>query len=208
MTKSSKRKLWFIIIGFIVLMIPIGYFVRIGVAIDMHDKAMRNAIEINPSDTNVIKESIAQIDKAIWLYRHNYLFYASKAELLCQLKDYHAAITELDKIYRFQPDYAEGYDYQGFIYDKLGLTDSANNCYKKAIDAQETRISKYSSDKEKVKLAKISIAFDRWLLNGQEFGKNELIELRKSYPDDIAVTMFDSTLRTFDRAAYVDYIIE
>lgn len=208
MTKSSKRKLWFIIIGFIVLMIPIGYFVKNSIAIDMHDEAMRNALQISNGDTIVIKESIVQIDKSIWLYRHNYLFFASKADLLCQLKKYHEAISALNQIYKFKPDYAEGYDFQGFIYDKLGLTDSANKCYKRGIVAQEIRISKNSSDKEAVKLARISIAFDLWLLNGQVQGQKELIRLRSAYSDDKSVEVFDSILKRFDRTTWVNHVIE
>ncbi|HNW70427.1 MAG TPA: hypothetical protein PKI01_08495 [Bacteroidales bacterium] len=208
MTKSLKKKLWFIIIGFIVLMAPIGYFAKNSLAIDMQNRAMLNATQISPDDANVIKESIVQIDKAIWLYRHDYLFYANKATLLCQLKKYHEAVITIDQIFKFKPDYAEGYEIQGFIYDKLGLTDSANYCYKQAIDAHEKRILKYSSDQEKVKFAKISIAIDRWLLFGQEYGKKELIELRISYSGDMAVVMFDSTLRNFDRASYVNRMIK
>lgn len=189
-------------------MIPIGYFVKISIAIDMHNEAMHNANEISPGDTNVIKESIKKIDKAIWLYRRNYLFYASKAELLCQLKKYHEAIKSFDQIFKFKPDYAEGYDFQGFIYDKIGLTNSANNCYMMAKVAQENRISKYNTDKEKIKNARIGIAIDIWLLFGQEQGQKELSKLRSEYPDDINVAVFDSTLRKYDRPAFVNDMIK
>jgi tetratricopeptide (TPR) repeat protein len=203
MTVPLKRKLWFILIGFIVLMLPLGYFVKNSIAIDMHDNAMRNAIQISPGDTNVIKESIKQIDKAIWLYSRDYIFYASKADLLCQLKKYHEAIEAYDQIFKFKPDYAEGYDSQGFIYDKLGLTDSANHCYKRAKAEQEKRISENSTDPEKVKMIRISIAYDIWLLNGQEKGHNELMKLRSEYPNDLYVAGLDSTLRKYNRQTYV-----
>jgi len=169
---------------------------------------MRNAIMINPDDTNVIKESIKQIDNAIWLYRWNYIFYANKATLLCHLKKYQEAINSYDQIYKFKSDYAEGYDVQGFIYDKLGMTDSANHCYQRAIIAMEKRISKNSSDEEKVKNARVSIAFDLWLLNGQKQGQKELMKLRSEYPNDMEVACFDSIMREYDRTAYVNNMIK
>jgi tetratricopeptide (TPR) repeat protein len=122
MNAGIKKKLKFSGIGFIILMIPIGFFVKIAIAIDMHNTAMHK-VKVEGCDDNAsTEEAIMKIDKAIWLYRRNYLFYVSKAKLLCRLKKYHEAIATLNKIEKFKDDYAQGYELKGFIYDKLQLT--------------------------------------------------------------------------------------
>jgi tetratricopeptide (TPR) repeat protein len=204
MKKSSKKKLWFIIIGFFVLMIPISYFVKNSIAIDIHNTAMQKVMTDFHRDTVNIKESINQIDQAIWLYRRNYIFYASKAQLLCYLKKYHEAISTLKQIEKFKDDYAEGYEFEGLIYDKLNLLDSANSCYQKALQANEQRIKDHSNDFEKTKFNRINRAFDIMLLKGKDNAQKELLKLYSDYPNDINVAMFDSTLRTFDKRVYIN----
>jgi tetratricopeptide (TPR) repeat protein len=203
MEKSLKKKLRFIIVGFFVLTIPFVYFMKIGIAIEIHDKAKRY---LEKDENNVIRinETIKEIDKAIWLYRRNYLFYTDKAMLLCKLHKYNEAICVIDQIYDFKPNYVEGYELQGFIFDKINLTNAANTCYQRAINIRKQRLNKNSLSEEKQKDEKIEIAFELWLIYGKTRGMQEINPLLSNYPNDVFLTQFCSLVLNSDRKTYTN----
>ncbi|NVO03147.1 MAG: hypothetical protein HXX09_10660 [Bacteroidetes bacterium] len=208
MSQSLKKKIRFIILGFFVLMIPIGYFVKNSIAIDMNNSAIQKVALSSWEDTNIIKESIKEIDKSIWLYRRNYISYANKAELLCCLKKYNEAIITMKQIFDFKSDYPEGLIYIGFIYDKLNLPDSANIYYTKALVIHEKRISDGNSDKILLKSSKVDKAFDVFLLDGKSALEKELKILHREYSNDPVVANLDSIVKNFNRMSYVNNVIK
>jgi tetratricopeptide (TPR) repeat protein len=107
-------------------------------------KIYRDVLDITyyAKNENELKKGIQQLDKAIRLAPRNYIFYATRADLNLKLRDYNQTIRDYDRILDFKPDYAEGYLFQGMLYDWIDSDDSAKYCYDISIELYEKRIAK------------------------------------------------------------------
>lgn len=95
-------------------MIPLGFIVKRSIAIDIQKEAMDL---INFGYTQKDKEkALEKINLAIRLAPRNYLFYATKAQILESQGKYREAINEFQKIHEFKDNFAEGYVAIGMKY--------------------------------------------------------------------------------------------
>jgi tetratricopeptide (TPR) repeat protein len=172
-----KRKIRFIVLVFIILIIPIGLIVKRAVAIDIQ----RDAIKLYQIGDS--QKAIEKINLAIKLAPRNYLFYATKAQILESQHNYRDAINEIQKIYSFKDDYAEGYVTIGLNYERLEFPDSANLFYIDALNTYNARIEKYSSDRDRLYSEKVNRAFVYALLKDSVKSKSEFKLLKAEYPE-------------------------
>lgn len=183
--RNMTVKLKIVLIAFLVLIIPIGLIVKRAIAIEIQKEAV-NTLS-NTSSQSDIDEAIKRINLAIKLAPRNYLFYASKAQILQSQKKYREAIHEFEKIHKFKDDYAEGYIAIGMNYEKIGMSDSAKYFYNISLDSYNSRIKKYSRDRERVCSEKINRAYVYALLGDTIHSRREFDQIKIDYPDNIDI---------------------
>jgi tetratricopeptide (TPR) repeat protein len=176
-----KKEIRFIIIGFIVVMIPLGFIVKRSIAIDIQKEAI-DLIHFGYTQKDKEK-ALEKINLAIRLAPRNYLFYVTKAEILESLGKHREAINEFYKIHEFKDNYAEGYVAIGMQYERLGYADSAIIFYNSAMDSYNYRIEKYANNKEKLYNARPNKAYVYDLLGDSNSSDLEFKKLKNDYPE-------------------------
>ncbi len=176
-----KAKIRFIIIGFIILIIPIGLIFKRTIAIEIQ----REAIQLYRfgDSQNDLDKAIERINLAIKLAPKNYLFYATKAQILESQKKYRDAINEFQKINEFKDNYAEGNVAIGMNYERLGFADSSKIFYNSALNSYNLRIEKYAKDKEMLYSERLNKAFVLAMLEDSVNSRLEFNQLKKDYPE-------------------------
>ena len=180
-----NRKFKIIIIGFIIVMIPIVIIGKQMIAIEMQ----RQAMELFPpyafkSDYETATE---KIDLAIKLAPKKYLFYVTKAQILENQKKFHEANLVFKQIFKFKHDYAEGYIFVAFNYERMNMKDSAIVEYENALTAYNYRIEKYKDDLDRLFSEKLNRAFVFKQLGYTDKVENEFKLLKTEFPDHIGI---------------------
>lgn len=176
-----KVKIRFIIIGFIILIIPIGWIFIRAIAIEIQKEAI--ALYQFGGSPNDLDKAIEKINLAIKLAPKNYLFYATKADILESQKKFRDAINEFQKINDFKDNYAEGYVAIGMNYERLGYADSSKIFYAFALNSYKLRIEKCAKDKERLFSERVNKAFVFALLEDSVSSSLEFNQLKKDYPE-------------------------
>ncbi len=189
-----KKKIRFIIIGFLIAIVPLFILVKREYAISLQKQAIElYQFSNSPQDYD---KAIDKLNLAIKLAPRAYLFYATKADIFERQKKYNEAINEFKKIIEFKGDYAEGYMFIGMLYEKLKMKDSAFFYYNEAYKIYDNRTSKYIKDKDKLFLAEVNKAYTLYLLNDSVKAKEEFNLLKTKYPAD---TLILNEMEKFDR---------
>jgi tetratricopeptide (TPR) repeat protein len=189
-----NKKIRFIIIGFIVLMIPIVIFGKREVAIQYQKQAM----DLCPpwDDSPDFETAMKKIDFAIKLAPRNYLFHVTKAQFLERQEKYKEANMVMRSIFDFKKDYAEGYVAIALNYERLGFKDSAYMEYTNALRAYNLRIEKYQNDSARLFSERLSKAFVLRQSGKVTQSKKEFEELRLSYPEKVEIIKSIENLNT------------
>lgn len=171
-------------------------------AVKLNNKAMNNIkYSLNPvthKDTLLLWEAVDLFDKAISIDSMYYMAYANKAMVLNRLSNSKEALFILGVITKLKPDYAEGFSSQGFIYEKMGLADSATTKYKSAIIAYSHRIKQTNDISDKINRAFILSLIDK------EKGTQEIDYLIEDNPDDKTIMFWKLQLfDEFDREKFI-----
>jgi len=178
-----KRKIKFIIVGFIIFAIPIGLIIKREIAIEIQKEAIE-LYQFGGSQSDYDK-AIEKINLAIKLAPRNYLFYATKAQFYESQKKYQDAIKEYQKIHDFKENYAEGYVAIGMNYERLGHGDSSKIFYNYALNSYNSRIERYSGDKERLFSEKTNRAIVYSMLDDTVSSRLEFDQLKKDFPEYI-----------------------
>jgi tetratricopeptide (TPR) repeat protein len=132
MDKLIKKKLKFILVGFLIAIIPIGYLMYSSLLFENANKAFN---EGNFSDDKVqIEDCIKEIDKALRVTPWSKYLNSWKSTLNLKIGNYREAL-----------DYAlenDAYLYAGMIYEYLENPDSAKIYYKKSIRSYIKQLKK------------------------------------------------------------------
>jgi tetratricopeptide (TPR) repeat protein len=162
MDNSVKRKLKIVLIAFVIILIPLGYFVKNLIAIHIHDRAIQSVYmepHIGLSEREAQLKAILEINKAIKIYKKNHQFYQSKTELYWELKDFKSALESCEKAEK----YNENFDYlfyflKSHIYYELKDYENALATVEKAIELNSDDVElivfqgvlyEFKKDKEK-----------------------------------------------------------
>ncbi|WP_289056256.1 hypothetical protein [Carboxylicivirga marina] len=172
-----KAKIRFILIGFIIIIVPLGFIIKRSIAIDIQ----KEAIDLN--QIGYFDRAMDKIDLAIRLAPRNYLFYATKAQFLEAQRKYSKAIIQFKKISEFKENYAEGFVAIGMNYERLEMTDSAKIAYNSALRSYNYRIQKYDKDRESLYGERLNRGFVYALLGDTASAKLEFDLLKSDYPE-------------------------
>jgi tetratricopeptide (TPR) repeat protein len=178
-----KPKIKFIVIAFIVVMIPLGWIIRGAIAADLQGEAEK--LRAFANSQKELDLAMKKINRAIRLAPRRYFYYVTRASIFEAQKKYREAIAEIQKAHKYKPDFAEGYVEIGFNYERLGFPDSAKISYKSAIEAYNKRIVKYSGDREKTYGNRANKAAIFKLLGDTTNANFEFRQLKKEFPEKL-----------------------
>lgn len=162
-----------------------------------------HAVEIfakSNGDKVRLKEALVILDDAIKFDTSYYLAYQNKANVLCKLKKYDAAIKTLEKVIRLHKNSAEVLALQGFILEKSGKKKEATAKYQASFTAYE-RLIKESPNKVEYQ---VNQAFLLFFLVNKEASQKRIEEILKKYPENKSAKAILSLLNIFDRKQYLD----
>ena len=199
-----KKKISFVLIAFVIIMIPIYFLVKRTIAIEYQAESIDLFYAISDKVNPNKEKELEKIDIAIRLAPKNYLFYTTKAEMLVKLKEYQNAILEFRKIEKFEENYAEGYVRQGTLFDLLKIPDSALIQYNKALDSYNFRIEKYEDDPDKLMMAEINRLFVYIFLQDTTNAHIAFNSLKVEYPDNPTLKF----LNDFDKERILNEIFK
>jgi tetratricopeptide (TPR) repeat protein len=152
-------------------------------------KYNRKSIELQGFAVHLIQNNqydsaLILLDKAIKLDTTYYLAYADKVEIFLKLKDFNHAISESKQLLNIKPDFAEGWQFEGLIYDLIGDSVNAIKDYYKSIDLFSERLL----DPQKKKYIfnnKLNIAVSLLLARQEKSAYDSLRKIKEQYPDQI-----------------------
>uniref|UniRef100_UPI003217FAA4 tetratricopeptide repeat protein n=1 Tax=uncultured Draconibacterium sp. TaxID=1573823 RepID=UPI003217FAA4 len=178
-----KHKKKILLIIFLIVLVPTFIIGKRFIAIGFQ----KQAIELSSSFSKKsdYTEAIEKIDLAIKLAPKNYLFYATKAQILEKQNKFKEANSTMRSIFDFKNDYAEGYVAIAMNYERIGYKDSAYFEYKNALDAYNHRIKKNIEDKELILFEKLNVAVILKHIGEEEKAKNLFNTLKREFPAEV-----------------------
>lgn len=154
---------------------------------------------ISHSDTLKIEKAIALLDEAININPRNDVALTNKVKLLTMLGRFPEALDGLERLIESKDNYAEGYAYSGFIYEKIGNNDSSQIMYHKAIRAYDNRISNYGKLNDE-----INRAFVFFFVSSPEIARNQLTKIITKYPNDKSLKNIEYSFENFNREKFIE----
>ena len=144
MNSKTKKKVKIIAIAFIVILVPLAYYLSIVIAIDDLNREMEKCVFNNQTDsiTNVA------LDKTRWvIFLMPWNNYARNNEinLLWKLKDYNGALHAAHENSEVNPT-GMNYTVEGMAYEYLGEFEKAKPLYDKAIAIYEMEFKEKPND--------------------------------------------------------------
>lgn len=164
---------------------------------ELHMEAGGNPISVK--DTLKLEKALAHLNKALEINRKNDAAYTNKVTILCTLGRYREALKVLKEATHIQENFAEGYSYQGFIYERLGKMDTARIMYRSAIEAYNKRLKKRDNINDK-----INRAFMLFFVKGKEAALKELNHIIKNNPDNKFAHNMKFAFENFDREEFIE----
>jgi tetratricopeptide (TPR) repeat protein len=176
-------------------------------AIELNNKAIKmysyiGDESISMHDSLLIDSAIVLLNKAIKIDNQYYLAYANKAMMLARCKLYTNAIETLDQIIKIRPNYAEGIANQGFIYEKTGDLNKANEKYKEAINAYLRRLSDPYIIIDGVSL-QADIAFIFFFTEGKDKALQLIDTIISWNPDNKTAISMKGNIMTLNREEFI-----
>jgi tetratricopeptide (TPR) repeat protein len=167
-------------------------------------KLNNQAIELStqsPSSDSALALAKRLLIRSIGLDDDYYLAYVSLASILIKEDKRDSALYVLDRIIEKKKNYAEGISMQGYIYDRMGMLDSAKIKYIKAIAAYDNILKK----NERNVNARVNKAFLVMLVYGEKAGYDEINLVLKEYPNNSsALMMKNDFFPTFDKEDFLE----
>lgn len=172
-------------------------------AIQLSNSAMERFQDYIFSEYGILDSlevSLAELDKAIELEPTHTGLYSNKANILLELQRDDEAIDILIQAIDVKPEFAEILTMIGFIYERQGETDVAQEWYKKALNAYEERIA----EEQYVINSKINKAFLLFFTENENSAKEALIKLLNEYPENDEVKFLAEIFIDFDKEEFLN----
>ncbi|MDD2529550.1 MAG: hypothetical protein PHT26_16055 [Lentimicrobiaceae bacterium] len=154
---------------------------------------------ISHDDTLKLEKALALLDEAMNVNSRNDVALANKVKLLTMLGRFSEALDGLEILIESKANYAEGYAYSGFIYEKIGKNDSSQIMYHKAILAYDNRISNYGKLNDE-----INRAFLFFFVSSPEIARNQLTKIITKYPNDKSLKNIEYSFENFNREKFIE----
>ena len=200
MEKELKNKLKFVAIGFCILLIPAGFFLKYSYGVHLNDSAT-NAFWIRHyGDKNVGLESIDKLEKAKKYCKRNKLVYINQSRIQSILGDNPSAIKTIDEWLAIKPNDIQAIRIQGYYYELNNQISKANENYSIIKKHRENELKNEESD--------LTILLNDFILKDTVGFSQRIEELIKKYKDDQSKLMFLETLKKTDRKEFIKQQIQ
>lgn len=150
---------------------------------------------------NVLYDSaITYLNQAIEIDSSYLLAYTNKAQALQRKGSLMEALEVLNRVEIIKPDFVDVIVGQGFILEKLGQMESADQKYKQALKAYEKRLA---DDPQNDKVQS-DIAFLYIFLEDRNAALDEIRDLILENPESEQLKMMEGLIKDFDRKKFID----
>lgn len=160
---------------------------------------MEAGIPISVDDTLKLEKALHLLDEAIIINPQNDLAFTNKVKLLTMLERFPEALDVIKILIESKDNYAEGYSYSGFIYEKIGNNDSSQIMYHKAIHAYDIRISNYGKLNDE-----INRAFLFFFISSHKDARDQLAKIINKYPNDKSLKNIEYSFDHFNREQFIE----
>jgi tetratricopeptide (TPR) repeat protein len=198
MDKTVKKKLKIVLWAFIIISIPVGFFIYSALLIDKAYKAFEEAIF---SDKNKdIELALKRIDNAESFAFFDNNLVNKKVQLLYRKKEYRKALNAVKR--------KDAYIYKGLLYEHLNRSDSAAILYEKVIPELKKKWKKNRGNAYLAYEIERQIALFYTFLNQSESAKEYLNEIPKEYDPELRELLlhYDYYIENYISGGYKDYI--
>lgn len=154
---------------------------------------------LNNKDTLKLEKALLLLNKAIQMDKKNDAAYSNMVEVLCTLDRYRDALSVLKKRSELKKDFAEGYSFQGFIYEKLEMKDSAEFFYIKALKTYDERLKERDDINDEV-----NRAFLLFFTEGEKKALSQIYIVMQKYPDNSYVNRMRYVFENFDKEEFIN----
>ena len=197
MDRLIKKKIRFVLIGFLIALIPIGYWIYSSMMFEKANKAFNdgNFSENNKEIENCIKE----IDKALRIMPWSKNLNSWKSSLNLKIGNYREALD-----YAFRVD---AYLYAGMIYEYMEQPDSAKIFYEKSIKPQKKQLKKLDDNEAKI-LAERQIALIYNFIGDSDKVGEYLREIpaETNYQMRKMILQYDYYIENYQSGGYKDFL--
>ena len=197
MDKSIKKKLKIVLVAFIIIAIPIGYFMITSIKLDKANEAYEEAMIY---DDNKIDLAIQEIDNALRFVFGESNLTNQKAQLLYKKKEYRKILDCIEN--------TKAYLYKGLIYEHLNNSDSAKIYYKKEIPKLKQQLKDYENDENLLFQVERQIALIYTFIGEQE----KAIKYLKKIPNNFdfnqkrIIQQYDFYIENYKSGGYKDFL--
>ncbi|WP_321372225.1 hypothetical protein [uncultured Draconibacterium sp.] len=191
MDKDLKRKLKFVAIGFCLLMIPIGFFLKYSYGVHLNDTATHDFWVRHYGDKTVALEAIEKLEQAKKFCKRNKIIYYNQSRMQSILGDYTLAINTMDEWLAIKPKDITAIRLQGYYYE-------LNNQISKA-DENYTLVKKHSENEVKNEVDDLARLVNDLVLKDTVGISKRIDELSIKYKEDPIKLSFLERLKTIDR---------
>ncbi|MEP0971319.1 MAG: hypothetical protein ABJH91_05455 [Balneola sp.] len=153
---------------------------------------------INSPDS--LELSLNELDKAIEIEPNLHELYTAKINILLELGRNEQAIEVSKEILVIKPDLVEAMTYIGFINEKIGKNDLAQEWYQRTLVAYDKRIE----EDRFVVNSKANKVFLLLFTENEESAKKAYFELKKEYPENNDINYLEFVFEDFDKHEFLN----
>ena len=195
MEKELKNKLKFVVIGFCILIIPVGFLLKYSYGVHLNDIATNNFWIRHYGDDKVGLESIEKLEQAKKFCKRNKIIYYNQSRIQSILGDNTSAINTIDEWLAIKPNDIHGLRLQGFYYELNNQVEKANKIY--------LTVRKLSEDEIKDEDAELTLLMNAFLLKDTVGFSKKIDELTSKYKQDPRKLLFLESLKEIDREEFI-----
>jgi len=200
MEKEIKNKLKLVAIGFCILLIPIGFFLKYSYGVHLNDTAVNGFWVRHYGDKNVGLESIEKLEQAKKYCKRNKLIYYNQSRIQSILGDNTAAINTIDEWLDIEPNDIQAIRLQGFYYELNDQVSKADKNYLKV---------KSNSEKEPENIeSELTVLMNDFILKDTVGFSGRIEELTVKYKQDQSKLLFLENLKKIDRKEFIKQQIQ
>ncbi|WP_321343446.1 hypothetical protein [uncultured Draconibacterium sp.] len=200
MNNELKRKLKFIAIGFCVLMIPIGFFLKYAYGVHLNDTATHDFWIRHYGDKQVALEAIEKLEQAKKFCKRNKIVYYNQSRIQSILGDYTSAIHTMDEWLTIKPKDINAIRLQGYYYELNKQISKADENY--------LLVREHSEDEVNNDVSELTSLVNDLVLKDTVGISKRMDELLIKYKDDPRKLSFLESLKTIDRKELIKQQIQ
>ncbi|MEP2446792.1 MAG: hypothetical protein ABJI69_06155 [Balneola sp.] len=153
---------------------------------------------INSPDS--LELSLNELDKAIEIEPNLLELYTAKVNILLELDRNEQAIEVSKEVLAIKPDQVEAMTFIGFINEKIGKNELAQEWYQRALVAYDKRIE----ENRFVVNSKVNKVFLLLFTENEESAKKAYFKLKKEYPENNDIDYLEFVFEDFDKQEFLN----